>query len=103
MKFIQKCLLCVNIFMRNRDFNGSWNFYSVFVRPSRLGAWQFLADMPYSALSLKAVWNIFYCIYGNQMNQYDWSPGSEGRERGGREVHTLSTINEIIDALKGND
>ena len=100
MKFMQKCVLRVKIFMRNRDFNSSWDFYSVFVRPSRLGAWQFLADMPYSALSLKAVWNIFYCIYSNQMNQYDWSPG---RERGGREVHTLSTINEIIDSLKGND
>jgi hypothetical protein len=66
----------------------------------RLGAWQFLADMPYSALSLRAVWNIFYCIYSNQMNQSDWSPGSEGGERGGQEVQTPSTINEIVDALK---
>ena len=36
------------------------NFF-FFVR--RLGAWQFLADMPYGSISLKTAWMVFWNIY----------------------------------------
>jgi len=31
----------------------------------RLGAWQFMADMPYSVVSLPMMWHIFLVLYTN--------------------------------------
>ena len=35
----------------------------------KLGAWQFLADLPYSLLSLKVLLKIFYMLYTNQTEE----------------------------------
>ena len=47
----------------------------------RLGAWQFMADMPYSSISLLTLWKILWTLYHYQItNRQSVIPGEVGRE-----------------------
>ena len=67
----------------------------------RLGAWQFLADMPYVSVSLSAIWKIFYTLYCTQSRA---KSGSQGCDDDGSltnlEGQRLSTAEEIIAAVQ---
>ena len=59
----------------------------------RLGAWQFMADMPYSSVSLVTLWKILWTLYHYQFSSGDGAGTAskdifgknheERRERGG--------------------
>ena len=81
--------------------------------PSRLGVWQFLADMPYGSVSLATTWKIFWNIYCKQACGGGGIPGPRGGA-GGSEVvcggagpvllspdASPTSIEEIQEALKG--
>jgi len=86
---------------------------------SRLGAWQFLADMPYGSVSLTAIWKVFWNLYSNHTDStlspktrsgnHEKSGNHDSRESSGcveggedvpgREV-SPATVEEIQQALK---
>ena len=83
---------------------------------SRLGAWQFLADMPYGSISLKTAWMIFWNIYCKDQGSgtTTTAPGAAatvteegggGGEVGGQRARARtispSTTEEIQDAIRG--
>ncbi len=85
------------------------------ILPSRLGAWQFLADMPYGSISLKTAWMIFWNIYckdqGSGMTVTTTTTTGAaasateegGEEEGGQRARVMSpsTPEEIQDAIRG--
>jgi len=76
-------------------------FFNFF--PFRLGAWQFLADMPYGSISCDMVWQIFWNIYCKQSSDDDnHSDRNHSDSDGDNRVSSPSTIVDIKDALKGN-
>ena len=82
-----------------------------FVSYSRLGAWQFLADMPYGSISLKTAWMIFWNIYCKDQHgsgamaaaSTATEEGGDGEEVEGQRVRVMSpsTAEEIQDAIRG--
>ncbi len=77
----------------------------------RLGAWQFLADMPFGSISLTTSWNIFWNIYCKKTSCEEANPaGTTGTaSEGGACPENLDTnmpfspsnIADIQEALKG--
>lgn len=80
--------------------------------PPRLGAWQFLADMPYGSVSLTAIWKVFWSLYSNHtdptLSAYQTASGhhdnSGSVERDGpvaaERGRSPETVEEIQQAMK---
>ena len=79
---------------------------------SRLGAWQFLADMPYGSVSLKTMWMIFWNIYckpssgevDDITSSQTGSDGSGSNNQPGLENRVCSptTMEGVQEAMKGS-
>ena len=74
----------------------------------RLGAWQFMADMPYGSLSLLTVWKILWTLYHNQFANNRHLEANEHRERRGSVLTERldldlipETAAEIIQSIQG--
>ena len=71
----------------------------------RLGAWQFLADLPYASVSLQAIWRMFWCLYSTPKDgsapALVTGAGSVGGDPSSLRQETPPTVERIIDALKG--
>ncbi len=71
----------------------------------RLGAWQFLADMPYDSVSTETVWKIFWNIYCKPSTDSLVMSGCYGNNTGvsrdnQREMSPCS-VPDIQEAMKG--
>ena len=85
-------------------------WWPVCLFPPRLGAWQFLADMPYGSISLTAVWKVFWSLYSNHtdptLSAYQTASGhhdSGSVERDGvaaERGRSPETVEEIQQAMK---
>ena len=78
----------------------------------RLGAWQFLADMPYGTISLSTTWTIFWNIYckssiGDTSQGAAETGGEEADQGGGapapQRPFSPRNVDDIQEAMKGID
>ena len=78
--------------------------------PPRLGAWQFLADMPYGSVSLIAIWKVFWSLYSNHTDptlsayqtsgHHDNSGSVEGDGVAAERGRSPETVEEIQQVMK---
>lgn len=61
----------------------------------RLGAWQFMADMPYGSLSLLTLWKILWTLYNYQMT--DHRVRGTTIDQGGERERRGSVLNDRYD------
>ncbi len=72
----------------------------------RLGAWQFLADMPYDSVSMETVWKIFWNIYCKPSPDSLVTSGCYGNNGGGvardnQRESSPDSVSDIQEAMKG--
>ena len=80
----------------------------------RLGAWQFMADMPYNSIALLTLWQILWTLYHYQLSNHTHqsnrrpdgaSAADEGRNRGVSVLLDFSqmpqTAEEIQRSIRG--
>ena len=72
----------------------------IYITSCRLGAWQFLADLPYASVSLRAIWRMFWCLYSTPKDGSSPAllPGTEGQPA--TQQRTLSSVEQIVETLK---
>ena len=70
--------------------------------PVRLGAWQFMADMPYNTVTLPTLWKILWILYNYQLTSMP-STGTEqsANEQERNETHVPESVDEIMNSIRG--
>ena len=77
----------------------SWYSWAIVASLSafRLGAWQFMADMPYNSVALLTLWQILWTLYHYQLSNHAHRPSRVGvsEERRIRGVSVLLDFTQM--------
>ena len=75
----------------------------------RLGAWQFMADMPYKAVTLPTLWQILWILYNYQLTNAPSTALDQSTNSQSASDHLTNnfqipqSVDEILTSIKGDN